>query len=56
MLENSLVNGGQNATVIALWDGKPGDGSGGTEHMVKEADDCGARVVRLDTAKVFAKR
>jgi hypothetical protein len=52
-LYNALVNGGQNATVIALWDGNPGDGPGGTEHMVREATNHGAHVIRLDTKTVF---
>jgi hypothetical protein len=53
MLHNALVNGGENATVIALWDGQPGDGPGGTEHMVEEAEDLGAKVIRLDTKALF---
>src|SRR6185312_15739458 len=36
-LTSALTNGGMHLTLIALWDGKGGDGPGGTEHMVKEA-------------------
>ncbi len=45
-LNSALVNGGMHMTLIALWDGKGGDGAGGTEHMVKEAGAKGA-VVRV---------
>lgn len=34
MLKTALQNGGQHMTLLALWDGKGGDGDGGTEHMV----------------------
>jgi hypothetical protein len=53
MLQNALVNGGENATVIALWDGNKGDGPGGTENMVKRAEGRGAKVFRLDTKALF---
>jgi len=42
------VNGGINMTLIALWDGKGGDGPGGTGHMVKEAKSKGAQVIEID--------
>jgi hypothetical protein len=48
-LQNALVNGGMHLSVIALWDGKGGDGPGGTEHMVKEAKSKGAKVLVIDT-------
>ncbi len=35
-------------TLVALWDGKGGDGEGGTEHMVKQAKARGAKVVRIN--------
>jgi hypothetical protein len=47
-LNSALVNGGINMTLIALWDGKGGDGPGGTEHMVNEAVSKGAKVIRID--------
>jgi len=43
MLESALKNGGENMSLIALWDGKAGDGGGGTEHMIKVAREHGAR-------------
>ena len=38
-------------TLIALWNGKTGDGPGGTADMVKRAEAQGAKSVRLDTLK-----
>lgn len=40
-------------TVIALWDGKTGDGPGGTEHMVALARERGARILHLNTKTLF---
>jgi hypothetical protein len=47
-LNSALVNGGIHMTLVALWDGKAGDGAGGTEHMVKEAEAKGAKTIILD--------
>jgi len=44
MLDIVFKHGGENVTLIALWDGKGGDGSGGTEHMVNITKDKGGRV------------
>jgi hypothetical protein len=51
-LNSVLINGGINMTLIALWDGKDGDGPGGTQHMVKIAGDKGAKVVIMDISKI----
>lgn len=48
MLNKSLVNGGQCMTLVALWDGKPGDAGGGTEHMVSQAQARGAKAIVID--------
>ena len=48
-LHNALVYGGMHLSVIALWDGKGGDGPGGTEHMVVEAKSKGAKTLVIDT-------
>lgn len=53
MLYNALVNGGIKMSLIALWNGQGGDGSGGTEHMVKEAKERGAKTIIIDTQKIF---
>ena len=45
ILDSALKNGGENMTLIALWDGKGGDGTGGTDHMVNTAKDKGAAIV-----------
>jgi hypothetical protein len=52
LLYNSLETGGMNMTFIALWDRKGGDGAGGTEHMVKEAEKRGAKTVVIDINKI----
>jgi hypothetical protein len=52
MLDNALKNGGNNMTLIALWDGKGGDGSGGTEHMVNVAKEHEAEVIIIEIDKL----
>jgi hypothetical protein len=52
LLNNALVNGGMHLTLIALWDGEKGDGAGGTEHMVKEAQLRGAKTIVIDVNEV----
>jgi hypothetical protein len=51
MLHNALWRG--RTTLIALWDGKEGDGPGGTRHMVDTAADRGALTVILNTNVLF---
>jgi hypothetical protein len=46
-LHSALVNGGSNMTLIALWDGKSGDGPGGTADMVRDAAAKRAKVIIL---------
>jgi hypothetical protein len=52
MLEKALENGGENMSLIALWDGESGDGAGGTEHMIKLAKEKGARVNIIDIKQI----
>jgi hypothetical protein len=47
-LSSAMVNGGSNMTLLALWDGKGGDGEGGTEDMVNIAKSRGAKVITID--------
>lgn len=47
MLHNAPVRRKVNVTLIALWDGKGGDGPGGTEDMVRQARQRGAKVIIL---------
>ena len=53
MLNNALAEGGENVTLIALWNGQEGDGPGGTEDLVWRAKERHARVVILETKKLF---
>jgi hypothetical protein len=52
-LYNAIAEGGQDVTLIALWDGKKGDGPGGTGDLVARAKERHARVAILDTKKLF---
>lgn len=47
-LNCALTEGGINMTLIALWDGKGGDGPGGTADMVKEAKAKGAKTILIN--------
>jgi hypothetical protein len=42
--------------LAALWDGKEGDGAGGTENMVRVAQRHGARFIHLDTGELFGAK
>lgn len=53
ILNRGLVNGGANMTLLALWNGEAGDGPGGTEDMVKQAETRGARIVRIGQGTIF---
>jgi hypothetical protein len=43
-------------TIIALWDGKAGDGPGGTADMVARAKERGARTVVPDAGEILKER
>ena len=47
MLEAAMARGTQ-AKLIALWDGKTGDGPGGTEHMIQRAKEQGIACIIID--------
>jgi hypothetical protein len=54
-LHNALAAvGGENVTLIALWNGATGNGPGGTGDMVQKASERGAKTIILDTNKIFA--
>jgi len=54
-LHNALAAaGGENVTLIALWNGAPGDGAGGTDDMVEITQERGGKTIILDTKKIFA--
>jgi hypothetical protein len=50
MLHNALAHGASHMTLLALWNGEGGDGPGGTEHLVGESRQRGARTIVLDAA------
>ncbi len=50
-LYSTLGYGIERVRLIVLWDGKGGDGPGGTGHMVKEVHKLGGIVDHLDTTK-----
>jgi hypothetical protein len=54
MLYNALGNGALNMTLIALWDGKGGDGEGGTAHMVSLARQYGSATEHIDMCELLA--
>jgi hypothetical protein len=48
LLENALAMGAERLRFICLWDGRGGDGPGGTRHMVSEVQRRGGQVRWLD--------
>ena len=44
-LYTAMAVGRRNITLLALWDGKEGDGPGGTKHMIGEIEKLGAKSV-----------
>jgi hypothetical protein len=53
MLNEALTAGAQKVTLIALWDGKAGDGPGGTADMIRIARERGAETRVLDSNAIF---
>jgi hypothetical protein len=53
MLRDGLAMGPERLCFICLWDGKGGDGPGGTWHMVEEVRSRGGEVRWLDTTKLW---
>ena len=53
MLHAALSRTDADITLIVLWDGKGGDGPGGTADMVRLAESRGVRVVRLDATALI---
>lgn len=51
MLQTALENGGSNMTLIAVWNGNPGDGKGGTQHMIDIANTNNAdvRIIKINS-------
>jgi len=53
MLHSALYLSQDQLTLIALWNGASGDGPGGTEDMVKRAQDRGATFIHLDARRLI---
>jgi hypothetical protein len=47
-----VLKTGQSMTLIALWDGKTGDGKGGTEHMITKVQNKGGKIKIIDINKI----
>jgi len=55
ILNNALVHGASRVTLVALWNERiVPDGPGGTQDMVKTAEERGAKVVRLNAEPLAA--
>jgi hypothetical protein len=54
LLEEALASGAPNLSLIALWDGKSGDGPGGTKDLVEQARKHGVNTIHLDTTGLVA--
>lgn len=48
LLDSAIAYGADKLRFLCLWDGKPGDGPGGVEHMIKAVRDRGGSVRRID--------
>lgn len=55
LIQSALAHSPKELILLALWDGKTGDGPGGTEDMVNSAQKQGARFIHLDTGKLFIR-
>jgi hypothetical protein len=54
MLRVASSFGPQKLDCIVLWDGKGGDGPGGTAHLMQEVQQAGGRTHWLDTTKLWS--
>ena len=53
MLERAISFGKERVNFICLWDGKGGDGPGGTRHMIRSIRQRSGYVTILDTNQLF---
>jgi hypothetical protein len=53
MIEHALLQPKADVTLLALWNGKAGDGPGGTADMVKLAETHGAKICVTNTDALF---
>jgi hypothetical protein len=54
LLEEALASGAAVVHLLALWNGQPGDGRGGTADLIELAKQQGVTTRILDTTKLFA--
>jgi hypothetical protein len=54
MLHNALSISQDHLILLALWNGTTGDGPGGTEDLVKRAQDRGATFIHLDASELLS--
>ena len=53
ILHTALAHGADKVVLVALWNGEPGTGPGGTEHMVSEVKKRGGRAEVLDARRLL---
>jgi len=53
MLYSARAWGDEKLALVCLWDGKSGDGPGGTQDLVESAQARTGRVYRLNTLGLF---
>jgi hypothetical protein len=53
MIKDALFRGNANVALLALWNGKAGDGPGGTQDMIELAKTQGAKVYVKDAGELF---
>ncbi len=54
LLDTALACGAERVWLLCLWDGRRGDGAGGTAHMVEEVSRRGGHVLHIDTRNLRA--
>ena len=52
-MEDALLRPNADVTLLALWNGKAGDGPGGTQDMVTLAKEHGAKICTENTDELF---
>ena len=52
LLDTAVASGSAHLHLIGLWNGDPGDGPGGTAHMMDEARRRGGQVTWIDTRRL----
>jgi len=53
IIKDALVRPNADVTLLALWNGKAGDGPGGRQDMVKRAEAHGAQICAKNTDELF---